>query len=202
MNSRDLLKKIVARFEGQTYSTLTVVERQVVDLLIGQNLLLDANDTLYGNTEGESLVQDPPDYLQDVRDLYIAFGHRVSLAPDLGNVRLKDLRYILIKEEVNELVNGLVHNDVVQVAGALGDILYVTFGGCLAFGIPIAEVWKAVQASNMAKLGPDGKLSYNAIGEVLKPEGWKPPDIASIIAACSNSGEPTNRYVDQDSDQT
>lgn len=198
MNSRDLLNKIVQRFEGHIYSTLTVVERQTADLLIGQGLMTEANDELYITTDVESKLQDPPDYLQDVRDFHVAFEHRISLIPCLGNYDLKNLRFLLLREEFNEFTTAISMSDVVRVADALGDILYVTFGACLAFGIPIADVWKAIQTSNMAKLGPDGKPIYNQIGKVMKPEGWQPPDIASIIVKHSDLGEPTHEYVDQD----
>ena len=91
------------------------------------------------------------------------------------------LRARLMVEELGETLAGMVEGDAVQVADGLADLLYVTIGTALAFGIPLEGVWSAVQQANMAKF-PGGKIVRDEQGKVVKPEGWTPPDIAGVLA--------------------
>jgi len=94
------------------------------------------------------------------------------------------LRISLIDEEVNrELFPAMKRGDIVGVADALADAIYVIVGTALEYGIPLDRVWDAVQRSNMAKVDPDtGKVRKREDGKILKPEGWVGPDIAAVIS--------------------
>lgn len=96
------------------------------------------------------------------------------------------LRRSLINEEVNnELFPAMMENDLVGVADALADSIYVLIGTALEYGIPLGHVWVAVQNANMAKVDPKtGLVNKRADGKVLKPEGWTPPNIAGVLARC------------------
>jgi len=103
------------------------------------------------------------------------------------------LRWNLIDEEVNvELreamaIDGrgyplpITEPHLPSIADAIADSIYVLVGTALEYGIPLARVWDAVQAANMAKVGPDGKVIRREDGKILKPEGWQPADIAGIL---------------------
>jgi len=94
----------------------------------------------------------------------------------------KTLRYELLYEEVGEFGDAIEFNDLVEVADALMDILYVTYGACLAFGIPVSACFEEVQRSNMSKLGEDGRPVYDVeTGKVLKGPNYSPPDLAPIL---------------------
>lgn len=140
---------------------------------------------------------------QDVRDFHLAFKHPVRDKPDATAsavpVELRDLRIELIREEFEELceaalgrtvyvivapqpsVSEFRPGNVVGIADALADLVYVINGAALCYGIDLDEVFEEVHRSNMAKLGPDGKPIYREDGKVLKPEGWEPPDIAGVL---------------------
>ena len=107
------------------------------------------------------------------------FGQDVLTQPKLTDV--SELRYELIKEELSELREALDQKDIVGVADALTDILYVTYGAGHAFGINLDKCFTEVQRSNMSKLGEDGKPIYREDGKVLKGPKYSPPDLKSII---------------------
>jgi predicted HAD superfamily Cof-like phosphohydrolase len=99
-----------------------------------------------------------------------------------------DLRVNLIVEEVTkELLPAIANRDLVETADAIVDSIYVLIGAALEFGIPVAEVWAAVQSANMAKAveQPNGtfKVIKRADSKILKPEGWTPPDVKAILVA-------------------
>lgn len=121
------------------------------------------------------------DYQGLVREFHETFGHPVADRPTLPDLALASLRVALIKEELEELRAALIDGNVIEIADALGDILYVTFGAGVAFGIGLDEVFEEIQRSNMAKLGPDGKPILREDGKILKPDGWMPPNIARVI---------------------
>ena len=92
----------------------------------------------------------------------------------------RELRGRLLTEEFKEYIEAEVDNDIVEIADALADIIYIVCGTALSYGIPLNKVFKEVHRSNMAKL-VDGKALYREDGKVKKPEGWTPPDITSIL---------------------
>lgn len=116
---------------------------------------------------------------QDVRDFHDKFGLAVGQWPGHPGEGTKQLRTQLIVEEANELVEALDRGDIPEVAKEAADLCYVVLGMCVSYGIDLAPVWEAVHESNMAKVG--GLKS--ATGKILKPEGWKKPDITSLIEA-------------------
>ena len=93
----------------------------------------------------------------------------------LAQKKINNLRYDLIKEELEELKEAMENKDLLEVADALTDILYVTYGAGHAFGIDLDKCFEEVQGSNMSKLGTDGKPIYNESGKVMKgPQYYKP----------------------------
>jgi predicted HAD superfamily Cof-like phosphohydrolase len=103
--------------------------------------------------------------------------------PQVPSQDRQKLRYDLIVEEVvKELLPALVQEDLVQIADALADSIYVLVGTALEYGIPLDRVWAVVQRANMAKVDPTtGKVRKREDGKVLKPEGWTAPDIDAIL---------------------
>jgi len=110
-----------------------------------------------------------------------AFGQDTLMKPTLPNDDLAQLRLDLIQEEVDELQDALDKKDIVEIADALTDILYVTYGAGHAFGIDLDTCFNEVQRSNMSKLGIDGKPIYRHDGKVLKGRNYSPPQLAKII---------------------
>jgi predicted HAD superfamily Cof-like phosphohydrolase len=110
-----------------------------------------------------------------------AFGQEVRSEPELPSKEVQDLRVNLIKEELEELIEALDNNDIVEVADALTDILYVTYGAGHAFGINLDDCFVEVQRSNMSKLGEDGKPIYREDGKILKGPGFSEPNLARSL---------------------
>ena len=96
------------------------------------------------------------------------FGQEVKLDPSFSTDKINQLRLKLIKEELQELLEAMKKKDLLEVADALTDILYVTYGTGHAFGINLDKCFDEVQTSNMSKLGEDGKPIYNEHGKVMK----------------------------------
>tara|TARA_B100000035_G_C20968136_1_gene539749 strand:+ start:167 stop:541 length:375 start_codon:yes stop_codon:yes gene_type:complete len=109
------------------------------------------------------------------------FGQEVKDKPSLSTTKINDLRVSLIEEELTELKEAMKNNDLVEVADALTDILYVTYGAGHAFGINLDECFNEVQNSNMSKLGEDGKPIYNENGKVMKGPKYFKPNLNKII---------------------
>ena len=97
------------------------------------------------------------------------------------NWRTINLRFDLIKEELNELEQAMKEKDLKEVADALTDILYVTYGAGCAYGIDLDKCFKEVQRANMSKLGKDGKPIYNEKGKVMKGPNYKEPNLKQFI---------------------
>ena len=112
-----------------------------------------------------------------------SFGQETLMKPTLPDVDLAELRLDLIQEEVDELAQAIIDQDIVEIADALTDILYVTYGAGHAFGIDLDTCFTEVHRSNMSKLGVDGKPIYRQDGKVLKGRGYTPPQLAKIIQA-------------------
>ena len=109
------------------------------------------------------------------------FGQEVKEKADFPNDKITVLRYDLIKEELDELKDAIDKRDIKEVADALTDILYVTYGAGHAFGINLDKCFEEVQNSNMSKLGEDGKPIYNDKGKVMKGPNYFKPNISKFL---------------------
>lgn len=119
--------------------------------------------------------------LADVTAFHRAMNSPIGDEPDIDFTRT-DLRVSLLDEEVNELKMAIRNGEVVDLADALADIVYVTIGAAVEFGIPLDRVWAEVQGSNMRKVDPTtGLVRKREDGKVLKPDDWMPPDIVSAL---------------------
>ena len=118
---------------------------------------------------------------QKVKIFMQTFGQEVKLNPSFSTEKINDLRYNLIKEELDELKRAMENKDLLEVADALTDILYVTYGAGIAFGIDLDKCFEEVQNSNMSKLGEDGKPIYNEAGKVMKGPNYFKPDLSKFV---------------------
>lgn len=109
------------------------------------------------------------------------FGQEVKTKPEFPDNDTVALRIELIAEELNELFDACENKDIVEVADALTDILYVTYGAGHSFGIDLDKCFTEVQRSNMSKLGEDGKPIYRDDGKVLKGPNYSEPDLKSVL---------------------
>ena len=110
-----------------------------------------------------------------------AFGQQTLKKPTLPNDELASLRLDLIAEETGELYSALAEKNIVQIADALTDILYVVYGAGHAFGIDLDDCFREVHESNMSKLGADGKPVYRDDGKVLKGPNFFEPKLGELI---------------------
>jgi len=110
------------------------------------------------------------------------FGQEVKIKPSFSTVKINSLRYDLIKEELDELKVAMKNNDLLEVADALADILYVTYGAGHAFGIDLDKCFEEVQNSNMSKLDENGKPIYNEDGKVMKGPKYFKPDLYKFVS--------------------
>jgi predicted HAD superfamily Cof-like phosphohydrolase len=116
-----------------------------------------------------------------VKTFMETFGQEVKTKPSFSSDKINTLRYDLIKEELEELKIAMENKDLLEVADALTDILYVTYGAGHAFGIDLDKCFEEVQNSNMSKLGEDGKPIYNDAGKVMKGSKYFKPDLSKFI---------------------
>ena len=117
----------------------------------------------------------------DVKTFMQTFGQEVKINAEFPEEKIVKLRYHLIKEELNELQNAIKTKDLKEIADALTDILYVTYGAGHAYGIDLDKCFKEVQKSNMSKLGEDGKPIYNEKGKVMKGSKYFEPNLRQFI---------------------
>ena len=110
------------------------------------------------------------------------FGQEVKTKPSLSSDKINKLRIDLIKEELEELTEAMQKKDLLEVADALTDILYVTYGAGHAFGINLDACFNEVQNSNMSKLGKGGKPIYNESGKVMKGPNYFKPDLSKFVS--------------------
>ena len=110
------------------------------------------------------------------------FGQEVKTKPSFSTDKINKLRIDLIKEELAELTDAINKQDLLEVADALTDILYVTYGAGHAFGIDLDKCFEEVQSSNMSKLGNDGKPIFNNKGKVMKGPNYFKPNLKKFIA--------------------
>ena len=110
------------------------------------------------------------------------FGQEVKTKPSFSTDKINKLRIDLIKEELDELQVAMKNNDLLEVADALTDILYVTYGAGHAFGIDLDKCFDEVQNSNMSKLGENGEPIYNESGKVMKGPNYFKPDLSKFVS--------------------
>ena len=116
-----------------------------------------------------------------VKTFMETFDQEVKTKPSFSTDKINSLRYDLIKEELEELKEAMENKDLLEVADALTDILYVTYGAGHAFGIDLDKCFEEVQNSNMSKLGEDGKPIYNDFGKVMKGPKYFKPDLTRFV---------------------
>ena len=118
---------------------------------------------------------------EKVKNFMQTFGQEVKKKPSFSSEKINNLRYALIKEELEELKEALDKKDFIEVADALTDILYVTYGAGHAFGINLDDCFEEVQQSNMSKLDNAGKPIYNDAGKIMKGPNYFKPDLSKFI---------------------
>lgn len=118
------------------------------------------------------------DWVADVKAFHDKFGVETPTYPQEPSNPVVELRLKLVSEEYNEFVDAVMLGDLAKIADAIVDSIYVLIGTAWAYGIDLRPVWDAVQEANMAKVGG----SVREDGKILKPPGWKSPDIEGIIA--------------------
>ena len=119
---------------------------------------------------------------ESVKKFMQTFGQEVRTNASFPNDKIIDLRIDLIREELSELKEAVEKKDIKEVADALTDILYVTYGAGHAFGINLDKCFEEVQNSNMSKLGSDGKPIYNEHGKVMKGPDYFKPNLNKFVA--------------------
>ena len=118
---------------------------------------------------------------ESVKKFMETFGQEIKEKASFPNEKIISLRYDLIKEELEELQDAINNKDIKEVADALTDILYVTYGAGHAFGINLDQCFEEVQRANMSKLSKDGKPIYNEKGKVMKGSNYSAPNLKQFI---------------------
>ena len=118
---------------------------------------------------------------KSVKKFMETFGQEIKEKASFPDDKITSLRYDLIKEELGELKEAMDNKDIKEVADALTDILYVTYGAGHAFGIDLDKCFEEVQNSNMSKLGSNGKPIYNDKGKVMKGPNYFKPDLGKFV---------------------
>ena len=118
---------------------------------------------------------------EDVKTFMKTFGQMIRAKPQFPDDKTMQLRFDLIKEELNELEQAMKTKDLKEVADALTDILYVAYGAGCAYGIDLDKCFKEVQRANMSKLGNDGKPIYNEKGKVMKGPNYLAPNLKQFV---------------------
>ena len=119
---------------------------------------------------------------ESVKKFMKTFGQEVKEKAEFPSSKITSLRYDLIREELAELKDALDKKDIKEVADALTDILYVTYGAGHAFGINLDKCFEEVQNSNMSKLDENGKPIYNESGKVMKGPNYFKPDLSKFVS--------------------
>ena len=118
---------------------------------------------------------------EDVKTFMETFGQIVRTKPQFPDEKTMQLRFDLIKEELRELEEAMNTKNLKEIADALTDILYVTYGAGCAYGLDLDKCFKEVQRANMSKLGNDGKPIYNEKGKVMKGPNYLPPNLKQFV---------------------
>ncbi len=119
---------------------------------------------------------------KSVKKFMEIFGQEIKEKASFPDDKITSLRFDLIEEELGELKEAIDKKDIKEVADALTDILYVTYGAGHAFGIDLDKCFEEVQNSNMSKLGADGRPIYNDKGKVMKGPNYFKPDLGKFVA--------------------
>ena len=119
---------------------------------------------------------------ESVKKFMETFGQEIREKAGFPNEKISSLRYDLIKEELDELKEAIDNKDIKEVADALTDILYVTYGAGHAFGVDLDKCFEEVQNSNMSKLGKNGEPIYNEFGKVMKGPNYFKPDLSKFVS--------------------
>ena len=117
----------------------------------------------------------------DVKNFMETYGQEVKIKPSFPSEKIVQLRYDLIKEELDELSDAINDKNIVEVADALTDLLYVVYGAGHAFGIDLDKCFAEVQRSNMSKLGEDGNPIFNENGKVMKGPNYSKPNLKQFF---------------------
>jgi len=117
------------------------------------------------------------DWYQDVEDWHQVFGVHIGSGPALPSEQVRVLRKKLVEEEYEEFCEAWEKNDLIELADAIADLVYVLNGTAISYGIDLRPVWDEVHRANMSKVGG----STREDGKILKPEGWLPPDIGKVL---------------------
>ena len=117
----------------------------------------------------------------DVKTFMETYGQEVKKTPSFPNDKIIQLRIDLIKEELKEFQEAINNKDLLEIADALTDILYVTYGAGHSFGIDLDKCFAEVQRSNMSKLGENGKPIYNEHGKVMKGPNYFKPNLKLFL---------------------
>ena len=120
-------------------------------------------------------------YFDDVKHFHVFFERRVGSEPALPDRDDQELRLLLVWEEYEELRLAHDAEDIIEIADAIADLIYVACGMAVAYGIPLNEVWDEVHSSNMRKVDSRGRPIFREDGKVLKPVNWKAPDVAGVL---------------------
>jgi len=120
------------------------------------------------------------DMYNAVKDFHRAFGQRIGEKPELPDLPEREMRHRLLQEEFTEYQEAEADNDIIEIADALADIIYIACGTAVSYGIPLNELFDEVHRSNMAKL-VDGEVLRRADGKIQKPKGWTPPDVKGVL---------------------
>lgn len=173
----------------QALASFTERLQRVTDILASERQARDRFDYRVHRplNKANSLTNQSPDFIGDVRRFHVGFQANDPAVPTIPSPADRDLRWSLIDEEVNkELKPAMDDGDLVGIADAIADSIYVLVGTALKYGIPLDAVWNEVQSSNMSKFGDDGKAIFREDGKVLKGPNFRKPDIASIIEKASS----------------
>tara|TARA_B100000886_G_scaffold263700_1_gene188266 strand:- start:543 stop:929 length:387 start_codon:yes stop_codon:yes gene_type:complete len=120
---------------------------------------------------------------EKVGDFMEAFGQKVEMEPTWPDFDTRELRLELIQEELEELSDAVADRDMIQIADALTDLLYVVYGAGHSFGLDLDECFEEVHRSNMSKLGENGRPIHREDGKVMKGPGYFEPDLEGILGA-------------------
>ncbi len=116
-----------------------------------------------------------------VREFHAKFGSTINDVPTIPSPEDMALRIELIREEFLELRDGIAARDIVEIADALGDLLYVVLGAGVTFGLDMESIFNEIHSSNMSKVFPDGSVHHREDGKVLKPDTFRHPNIKGVI---------------------
>ena len=120
---------------------------------------------------------------EKVGDFMEAFGQKVEMEPTWPDFNTRELRLELIAEELDELSDAVADRDMIQIADALTDLLYVVYGAGHSFGLDLDECFEEVHRSNMSKLGENGRPIHREDGKIMKGPGYFEPDLEGILGA-------------------